>query len=407
MDKVLKPEHLDVDPGSTQATAEFNHWFQTFTHYLDALQNADVQHSKLHILVNLISFNVYQHIANINDYDNAIQILKDLYVKPRNVIAARHELRMCKQQASKTIDQFVLRLKKLSKECDCNNVTGEQYRSELMRDAFIAGMLSVPIRQRLLKNRELTFRQAYEQARAQEMAHKNAETFKEPITVCSSTSLKDGSSADGDEANFLQAALRLKRTCYFCGQQNHPRNACPAKEAACNYCNKVGHFSRVCRKRLSNRRTQKTDSSSSAAAICESNLATISASAANNSTQVLCGVTLNGNSAESLMDTGSSDCYIDKRFAERHFFKILPALGEVTLVETSVRMLICGQCTAALTIKGNDYSDVVFNVLNNLATDVIIGEKIFKQHEKVVFSFEGDCPTLTLKALSKMIVPYP
>ena len=174
-----------------------------------------MQHTKLHILVNLISFNVYQHIANINDYDNAIQILKDLYVKPRNIIAARHELRMCKQQASETIDQFVLRLKKLSKECDCKNVTGEQYRSELMRDAFIAGMLSVPIRQRLLENRELTFRQAYEQARAQEMAHKNAETFKEPITVCSSTSLKGGSSADGDEANFLQAALRLKGTCNF------------------------------------------------------------------------------------------------------------------------------------------------------------------------------------------------
>ena len=284
---MLKPERLDVGPGSTQATTEFNHWFQTFTHYLDALQNADVQHSELHILVNLISFNVYQHIANINHHDKAIQILKNLYVKPRNVIAARHELRMCKQQESETIDQFVLRLEKLSKDCNSKNVTGEQYRSELMHDAFIAGMLFVPIRQRLLKNRELTFRQACKQARAQKIAHKNAETFKEPITVCSSTSLKDGSSADSDEANFLQAALRLKRACCFCAQQNHPRNACPAKEAACNYYNKVGHFSRVCRKRLSNRGTQKADSSSCAAAICELNLATISASAANNSTQVL------------------------------------------------------------------------------------------------------------------------
>jgi len=75
MEKVLKPERLDVDPGSTQATVEFNHWFKTFTHYL------------------LVSSNVYQHIANIDNYDRAIQILKDLYIKPRNVIAARHELR--------------------------------------------------------------------------------------------------------------------------------------------------------------------------------------------------------------------------------------------------------------------------------------------------------------------------
>ena len=37
MDKVLKPECLDVEPGSAQANAEFNHWFKTFTRYLDAL----------------------------------------------------------------------------------------------------------------------------------------------------------------------------------------------------------------------------------------------------------------------------------------------------------------------------------------------------------------------------------
>jgi len=70
-------------------------------------------------------------------------------------------------------------------------------------------------------------------------------------------------------------------------------------------------------------------------------------------------------------------------------------------------MPIRGQCIATLNVKGNDYPNVVFNVLNTLATDVIIGEKIFKQHEKVVFSFEGARPTLTLNALSKMMVPYP
>ena len=101
-------KRLDVDPDSTQAPAdEFNHWFEIFTHYLDALQNADVQHSKMHILINLISFIAYQlcyqHIADINDYDNAIQNLKNLYAKPRNIIAAKHELRMCKQQASETV----------------------------------------------------------------------------------------------------------------------------------------------------------------------------------------------------------------------------------------------------------------------------------------------------------------
>ena len=68
---------------------------------------------------------------------------------------------------------------------------------------------------------------------------------------------------------------------------------------------------------------------------------------------------------KSLMDTGSSDCYIDKHFADTHCFDIKPISGEVTLAETSVRMPISGQCTATLVVKGNNYTNVVFNVLNN------------------------------------------
>ena len=42
-------------------------------------------------------------------------------------------------------------------------------------------------------------------------------------------------------------------------------------------------------------------------------------------------------------------------------------------------------------------SDVTFNVLNNLATDVIIGENIFKEHESVTFTFWGTSPSIDLK----------
>ena len=104
-------------------------------------------------MTKLISYKVYCHIAVINKYDTAIQTLQNLYVEPKNVIAARHKLRLCKQQAGESIDQFVLRLDYLSKECDYQNVTAEQHRLGLIRDAFIAGMSSIPIRQRLLENR--------------------------------------------------------------------------------------------------------------------------------------------------------------------------------------------------------------------------------------------------------------
>ena len=70
-------------------------------------------------------------------------------------------------------------------------------------------------------------------------------------------------------------------------------------------------------------------------------------------------------------------------------------------------MPIKGQCVTNLWVENNEYNQVAFNVLDNLATDVIIGEKIFKEHQAVTFTFQGQRPPLILKALPKMSVPNP
>ena len=79
----------------------------------------------------------------------------------------------------------------------------------------------------------------------------------------------------------------------------------------------------------------------------------------------------------------------------------------MTVAETSVKMPIQGQCIAKLNIANNEYPNVVFHVLNNLATDVIIDKKIFQEHLQVTFSFGGSRPALTLNGLAKTCVPYP
>ena len=98
---------------------------------------------------------------------------------------------------------------------------------------------------------------------------------------------------------------------------------------------------------------------------------------------------------------------MDKRFTVKHSLRVTETNDEVNLAEISVRMSIHGQCLTNSTVTENEYSDVTFNVLNSLATDVIIGETIFKKHDLVVFSFDEDRPLLTLNSLPKMTVPYP
>ena len=37
-----------------------------------------------------------------------------------------------------------------------------------------------------------------------------------------------------------------KKLCTQCGKDQHPRNACPSKEATCRKCQKKGHFAVMC-----------------------------------------------------------------------------------------------------------------------------------------------------------------
>ena len=66
-------------------------------------------------------------------------------------------------------------LKRLSQECECQAVSAERYRLELMRDVFVTGIQSHVIRQRLLEESALNFEDAFRKARAMELAFKNSE----------------------------------------------------------------------------------------------------------------------------------------------------------------------------------------------------------------------------------------
>ena len=57
-------------------------------------------------------------------------------------------------------------LKTLSKDCNFPSVTASKYREESIRDAFITGLRSPSIRQRLLENNTLDLKTMFGQARS-------------------------------------------------------------------------------------------------------------------------------------------------------------------------------------------------------------------------------------------------
>ena len=102
---------------------------------------------------------------------------RNIYVKPKNEIFARHLLTSRCQQPGESLDKFLQSLRELSKDCNFKPVSAEVFRNESIRDAFINGLESNLIRQRLLENKTPDLQAAFNQARSLDLAQKNADSY--------------------------------------------------------------------------------------------------------------------------------------------------------------------------------------------------------------------------------------
>ena len=151
--KLLTPGNLDVDPNSDGAAREWKCWLKKFENFAtNVTAGADGPAvNKLMLLTAYLSSNVYEDIEDCSTYESAINTLKKLYVKSPNPIYTRYLLATRKQKSSETLSEFLQALHKLSKDCQLKAVTADEYRKDLVRDAFINGLSSTYIRSRLFE----------------------------------------------------------------------------------------------------------------------------------------------------------------------------------------------------------------------------------------------------------------
>ena len=163
MEKFLRPERFDATPNASGSDKVWVHWKRTFTSFLTSVSASHHDIDKFEVLINFVSPAVFEYISDCNNYDNAMQTLEALFVSPKNEIFARHILATRLQQLGETLVEYINVLKLLAKDCQFKPVTAEIYRQELIRDAFINGIQSQHIQQRLLVNITLTLEAALDQ----------------------------------------------------------------------------------------------------------------------------------------------------------------------------------------------------------------------------------------------------
>ena len=389
MERFLQAKVLDADPNAPGADKKWNHWHRSFTFFLSSIQ----QHNpnKLEQLVNHVSTEVYDFISECQTYEEAIDLLNRLFIKPKNELFARHVLSIAKQEVNENLDQYFQRLKNLAKDCNYRSVSADVYRDESIRDVLIRGFRSSSIRQRILESRNTELQAIFEQARSLELAQEQSSSFYSSTKpeICAKTSFAKHNTDSESESTECDILASSVEHCFFCGSSRHPRSKCPARDATCKACGKKGHFKRVCR---STGTASRKPTASILSAI------TVAASPECLSTAII-DVSVNGRKLQALVDTGSSESYLSSAVIRRNHWKCLPSRSQISMATSNLQTCTMGHCMVTLKYKETIYRNVKLAVLDNLCSDVLLGHDFLQQHQQLVIPFNGKKPPFNVCGL--------
>ncbi|XP_069771348.1 uncharacterized protein [Narcine bancroftii] len=150
MERLTRPEKLDIDPQSATAFKAFNFWLLNFENFLRLIE-VEEDNQRLTALLSMVSLRVYENIQDETTYTAAIKVLKGLYDQPVNRVHARLVLASRKQQPGESSRAYLQVLKALGKDCNCVDKTAAEITNDLVRDAYVAGLRSNEVRLRLLE----------------------------------------------------------------------------------------------------------------------------------------------------------------------------------------------------------------------------------------------------------------
>ncbi|XP_077969875.1 uncharacterized protein LOC144424417 [Styela clava] len=405
-EKLFRVPVLDVLPNKVGALKVFSHWDRMLTNYLTAVESnrstEDVsrQIHKCAIMGGYLSPDAFSFVEDVDVYDEAMVILRKHYQRKKYIIYARHTLATRIQLSSETISEFSQALRSLAKDCNFKAVSAEQHREKALRDAFITGLCSANIRQRLLEYDELSLEKAIQIAdsleRAEKFSHSYQQSLPHQATVTSmddkfSVNKEDQFSEFGSNSDQHVAAARStygtkvnRRRCYFCGRiLALNRLKCPARNAECFNCGLRGHFATVCGK-----------AKKSVATVNDLHLTSIIADIPTSLSRSTITAKIAENPLMALLDSGASQSYIKASVARSLGLTLYGPNTVIALASNESVAQTIGFVDAPLKIGTRVYDAMKFGVVENLCTDIILGQVILGKHQKVVFEFNGDLDSL-------------
>ena len=179
--------------------------------------------------------------ADKKKLDKVKDKFRDYRTPRKNEVFERYKFFELSQASGESIDSFAAVLRLREKDCGF----GDQTES-LIRDRIVFGCSDARVKERLLREDNLTLKSALDICRA-------AEVSKAQMKVMKSESVSSSSSVAAATVSGRYTSRRPPSTssdpcCRQCGSPPHDaQQTCPAKNQTCRRCGKSNHFARMCR----------------------------------------------------------------------------------------------------------------------------------------------------------------
>ena len=222
---------------------------QSFDIYSDALElSAKSQKTQIGVLLHCIGKRGQQIFQTLTfdppeDKDTYKKVVEkfDAEFSPRkNVTYERFKFNTCSQASGQCIEDYITELRKLSSSCEFGTLC-----SSLIMDRLVCGINNNAVRERLLRQTNLTMNQAIEICKTAEAVETQIKDINVGDSAPSTSNHIDSvgskrKAPDRNETNIIQS-------CKFCGgSHTYGKRHCPAANKKCDSCNSTGHFKKMC-----------------------------------------------------------------------------------------------------------------------------------------------------------------
>lgn len=197
-------------------------------------------------------------------YSEVIEKFDEHFLPRKNLTFVRHQFFIRSQMPGESIDQFVTDLKNKSKHCEF-----KELEDGLVTDRIICGLLNSQLKERLLREHDLTLSRAIEICHASELSSQQLNALENSssrgvhvVKKMSYSSQKAATSSQHQGGKFIPKTqfqgrptssttksmdiYSYKKPCSRCGTK-HEFKKCPAQGVTCHNCKKLNHFAKVCK----------------------------------------------------------------------------------------------------------------------------------------------------------------